>query len=306
MISIIIPLYNKEKQIAQTLQSVFKQTYQSFEIIIIDDGSTDNSVEEVKKIADTRIRIIHQENAGVSAARNRGIEEAKNELIAFLDADDKWKSTYLETQYTLYKKYPKCSVYACNYEFQDSNGKIVPTIINRLYFKENDGELTNYFEATSHSHPLLWTSAIMVKKKAIKDIKGFPLGIKLGEDLLTWAKLAVKYKIAFCKIPLAVYTVDPLLSNEDQKQRVPEKKDIVGEELMRLYKENHNIKGLKKYNALWHKMRCKIFLYKNNRIEALKECHLSMTFHFSIKTTVFAALIFMPHFIVNKLIKCNK
>ena len=77
MISVVIPLYNKEKQIAYTLQSVYNQTFQDFEIVIIDDGSTDGSVAEVEKFRDSRIRLIHQQNAGVSAARNRGIEEAK-------------------------------------------------------------------------------------------------------------------------------------------------------------------------------------------------------------------------------------
>ena len=92
MISVVIPLYNKEKQIKRTLQSVLTQTFQDFEIVIVNDGSTDNSTIEVEKIKDSRIRLIHQENAGVSAARNKGIEEAKYELIAFLDADDEWKS----------------------------------------------------------------------------------------------------------------------------------------------------------------------------------------------------------------------
>ena len=117
MISVIIPLYNKEKQIARTLQTVLEQTFQAFEIVIVDDGSTDGSVQEIEQIKDSRIRLIHQQNGGVSAARNRGITEARYDLVAFLDADDEWKPTYLETQYQLYQKYPECSVYACNYKF---------------------------------------------------------------------------------------------------------------------------------------------------------------------------------------------
>ena len=94
IISVVIPLYNKKKQIAYTLQSVFTQTFQDFEIVVVDDGSTDNSVEEVEKFDDSRIRLIHQTNAGVSAARNRGIGEARGELIAFLDADDEKMEYY--------------------------------------------------------------------------------------------------------------------------------------------------------------------------------------------------------------------
>ena len=152
MISVVIPLYNKEEQIAHTLQSVFTQTFQNFEIVIVDDGSTDNSVEEVEKFTDSRIRLIHQTNAGVSAARNRGIEEARGELIAFLDADDEWMPEYLATQYGLYQKYPECSVYACNYEIRDFEGKVTPTIIRKLPFEGEDGILSNYFEVASCSH----------------------------------------------------------------------------------------------------------------------------------------------------------
>src|SRR5690554_3277529 len=90
MFSVVIPLYNKELSISNTIQSVLDQTFQDFEIVIINDGSTDNSVKEVEKFDDKRIRLIHQDNQGVSAARNRGIEEARNEWIAFLDADDLW------------------------------------------------------------------------------------------------------------------------------------------------------------------------------------------------------------------------
>ena len=114
-ISVVIPLYNKEKSIASTLRTVLNQTFSDYEIVIVNDGSTDYSVAEAGKVQDDRIRLIHQQNAGVSAARNRGIEEAKGELIAFLDADDEWSPEYLFTQYHLYQKYPQCDVFACNY-----------------------------------------------------------------------------------------------------------------------------------------------------------------------------------------------
>lgn len=106
MISVVIPLYNKEKQIAKTLQTVLDQTCQDFEIVIVNDGSTDGSVGEIKKITDSRIRLINQKNGGVSAARNRGIEEAKGEHIAFLDADDMWNRDYLKTINYLIKNIP--------------------------------------------------------------------------------------------------------------------------------------------------------------------------------------------------------
>lgn len=101
MISIVIPLYNKEKSVVATLQSVLEQTYTDWECIVINDGSSDNSLEVVKnfidefKIDDFKFQILTQNNAGVSAARNRGIIEAKGEYVAFLDADDLWTDDYL-------------------------------------------------------------------------------------------------------------------------------------------------------------------------------------------------------------------
>lgn len=302
MISVVIPLYNKEKQIANTLQTVLNQTFQDFEIVIVNDGSTDNSVAEVEKIQDSRIRIIHQKNAGVSAARNRGIEEVKYDLIAFLDADDEWKPEYLETQYNLSLRYPECSVFATNYEFRDSKGNITPTKINKLPFIGEDGILSNYFEVASCSNPPICSISIMVKKDSIKSIGGFPVGIKSGEDLLTWTRLAVKYKIAYNTKSHAVFIYDSNLFNQDQKERKPEDFDYVGEELNLLYKQNDNIKGLRDYNALWHKMRCHVFLSKAMKNNAFKEGVLSLKFSLRLKVIIMIILCFLPQTVINKIL----
>ena len=303
MISVVIPLYNKEKSIASTLQTVLNQTFTDYEIVIVNDGSTDNSVIEVEKVQDDRIRLIHQQNAGVSAARNRGIEEAKGELIAFLDADDEWKPEYLATQYQLSLKYPECSVFACNYESRDVMGRVTPTLIHRLPFVEEDGILTNYFEVASCSNPPICSISIMVKKQAMQAIGGFPLGIKSGEDLLTWARLAVNGMIAYSKRPLAVFIFDERIFNADQKQRMPESVDVVGNELFKLYKANPGIVGIKQYVGLWHKMRARIFLSKHLRWRAFYECVRAIQYHVSVKILVFLILSLMPYRIVDFILK---
>lgn len=305
MISVVIPLYNKAGQVAHTLRSVLGQTFREFEVVIVDDGSTDGSADEARSVHDGRIRLVSQRNAGVSAARNRGVAEARYDLIAFLDADDEWEPTYLETQYNLYKKYPDCSVYACNYEFCNADGRVTPTILRKLPFEGEDGILSNYFEVASCSHPPLWTSAVMVRKQALQAVGGFPLGIRSGEDLLTWARLAVKYKIAFSRKPLATFVFDARLFNEDQNKREPEVKDVVGDELKELYKHNLQICGLKEYNALWHKMRARIYIDKKNRRGALMECCRAMCYHINGKIIVFFALSLLPysvsHYVFSKL-----
>lgn len=293
MISVVIPLYNKEQSITSTLQTVLKQTYQDFEIVIVNDGSTDHSVEEVKKVTDPRIRLIHQNNAGVSAARNRGIEEAKGEYIAFLDADDEWKSDYLKIQYKLTQKYPECCVFACNYEFKDTQGKVTPTIIRKLPFKGEDGILSNYFEVASCSHPPMWTSAVMIKKNAIQSIGGFPVGIKSGEDLLTWARLAVNGKIAYAKQAYAVFNVEGYSISEKPK-RIPAEQDIVGQELKALLKA-HPSKGLRLYNALWHKMRSSIYLRLKMRKKSIREALISIRYNpLNYKLYIYIVLNLLP------------
>lgn len=301
--SVIIPLYNKELSIVSTLQTVLDQTFSDYEIVIVDDGSTDSSVAEVEKVQDSRIRLIHQQNAGVSAARNRGIKEAKGDLIAFLDADDEWKPEYLATQYYLFRKYPECDIFACNYEFRDISGNVTSTILHKLSFAGDDGILTNYFEVASCSHPPLWTSAVMVKKQALLSIGGFPIGIKSGEDLLTWARLAVNGMIAYSKRPLAVFIFDERIFNADQKQRMPESVDVVGNELFKLYKANPGIVGIKQYVGLWHKMRARIFLSKHLRWRAFYECVRAIQYHVNIKILVFLILSLIPYRIIDYILK---
>lgn len=303
MISVVIPLYNKETLISNTLSTVLIQSYQDYEVIVVDDGSTDNSVAEVGKVQDPRIRLIRQQNAGVSAARNRGVEAAKGDLIAFLDADDEWKPEYLATQYHLSQKYPECSVFACNYVFRDATGKITPTILRKLPFSGEYGILCNYFEVACCSHPPLWTSAVVVRKSALQAIGGFPVGIKSGEDLLTWACLACKYQIAYSITPLAVFIFDERIFNADQKQRMPESVDVVGNELFKLYKANPGIVGIKQYVGLWHKMRARIFLSKHLRWRAFYECVRAIQYHVSVKILVFLILSLMPYRIVDFILK---
>jgi glycosyltransferase involved in cell wall biosynthesis len=314
MISVVIPLYNKEQSIVSTLQTVLNQTYQDFEIIIVDDGSTDHSADEVSKLTDSRIRLIHQNNAGVSAARNRGITEAQGKYIAFLDADDEWKPDYLKAQYKLTQKYPECSVFACNYEFKDTQGKVTPTVIRKLPFKGENGILSNYFEVASCSNPPLWTSAVMVKKVAVQSVDGFPVDIKSGEDLLTWVKLAVNEKIAFSKQTLAVYHIrnEASRSLSDLRKTAPKDlrstNDKVGLELQCIYKSCHDRiqqKRLSLYIAFWYKMRASINLKLEYRYAAIRCASKSLSYNYrSIKPYIIILIaLSCPRLIIKKIIK---
>ena len=258
MISVIIPLYNKEAGIATALSSVLAQSYQDFEIVVVDDGSTDGSVAVIKTFNDPRIRLIQQQNAGVSAARNRGIAEAQGEYVAFLDADDEWMPGFLAEMIALQKAYPECRAQAINYIYC-SNGAKSPTTLHKIPFKGERGILTNYFEVASCSHPPVWTSAVCIERELLQEIGGFPVGVKSGEDLLTWARIAVRTQWAYSRRAFSVFNIEGYEINERPK-RIPADIDIVGNELKSMHRNNPEIKGLKQYIALWHKMRCSIYM----------------------------------------------
>src|ERR1700748_606287 len=121
MFSIVIPLYDKAGQVGETLESVRTQVFGDYEVIVVDDGSTDGSLDVVREYlsrhADLarRVRLFSQAHTGVSAARNKGIRESRYGWIAFLDADDSWMPEYLQAQYALSLKYPFCDVLASRY-----------------------------------------------------------------------------------------------------------------------------------------------------------------------------------------------
>src|SRR5690625_850767 len=141
MFSVIIPLYNKEKYIHNTIKSVLEQNIIDFEIIVINDGSTDKSYDIVKSIDDKRLKIINQENKGVSSARNLGIKQAKFDWIALLDADDIWHNNHLSEIKNMIDTYPDSLVFSTSWllssnDTKDTNKK-EPTIYKvENYYKE--------------------------------------------------------------------------------------------------------------------------------------------------------------------------
>ena len=268
MISIIIPLYNKEASIATALRGVLAQSYQDFEVVVVDDGSTDGGAAVVEQFDDPRIRLIRQANGGVSAARNRGIAEARGQHVAFLDADDEWMPTFLEEITALIAAYPECKARATNYIF-NSNGVKSPTILRRIPFASERGVLTNYFEVASCSHPPVCSISVCIDRDLLQEIGGFPLGIKSGEDLLTWARIAVRTNWAYSLKPLAQYNVE-LFS--DKPGRPHDEIDNVGNGLVALMgKIDDERKGeLKKYISHWYKMRTSVYMQQGKVINTWK------------------------------------
>lgn len=201
----MIPLFNKGPYIRRAISSVLNQTIQEFEIIVIDDGSIDDSIEIVKQIKDERIGLIKQDHHGVSVARNRGIHEARADLIAFLDADDEWKAEFIETILRLSSNYPHAGAYATSYDILSPDGKVrTPKISGLPMVSSWEGIIQNYFQ-TAFNEPPFFTSSIAILKIAFNEVGGFKEGIKLGEDLDMWLRIALTYPIAFSNSLQVIY-----------------------------------------------------------------------------------------------------
>lgn len=205
MISVIIPLYNKELHVGRAISSVLSQSYQDFEIIIVDDGSTDDSANIVKLYKDFRITLIHQENAGVSSARNRGIEEATGDLIAFLDADDEWMPDHLRTIIRLAQKYPYAGIYASSYKITSLTGKVTSPKLIGIPLPPWEGIIPSYFNTASSGAPPVCSSSVCIPKYIFQDVGQFCLGKRMGEDIDMWGRIALKYSVMFSWDVGAIY-----------------------------------------------------------------------------------------------------
>lgn len=201
MFSVVIPLYNKELSIQNTIKSVLEQTYQEFEIIVIDDGSTDNSTKQVKEISDSRIKIVQQRNQGVSAARNRGIKESRFEWIALLDGDDLWEPNHLEEVLKMMHKFPDEKVYVTSFKYSN----------NQAMYKHNRPspifKIENYFREAL-KEKLVWTSIVVIHKSCVDVIGGFNIKLSRGEDLDLWERLAKSFDIIKSDTVTAIYRVE--------------------------------------------------------------------------------------------------
>ena len=204
--SVVIPLYNKEKSITIALNSVLSQTHEAFEVVVIDDGSTDQSASVVAAVRDDRVRLIRQPNAGVSVARNAGVKHALSDYIAFIDADDYWQPDFLETIDGLIEMNPGAGVFATAVDVEREDGRIVRAKLEPGVAAMPPGQLQHYFRAaTLCLEPPFNSSSVCISRAAFGGVGGFKPGVKIGEDQDMWARLALRYPVMFTPEPKVVY-----------------------------------------------------------------------------------------------------
>lgn len=194
--TVIIPLYNKENHIEETLKSVLSQTFQDFEIIIVEDCSTDNSKQKAESVVSEKIKIIqHEKNRGLSASRNTGIQNASSAFLAFLDADDIWHKEFLEKIHQLTQNFPSAGLFATNYVEAYSNEVAVSPSSNLKDFNR-DGIVQDFFESNLYQN-IYCPSSLCARKEVFEKIGDYNTMINYGEDIDFNIRANSTFKLAY-------------------------------------------------------------------------------------------------------------
>ena len=202
--SVIIPLYNKAPYVAKAIGSVLSQTFADFELIIVDDGSQDDSFSIAAKSVDGHgnCQVIHQENAGVSMARNIGVASSQGDYLCFLDADDWWAPSFLERMDWLIREYPEAGIYGANYYYVKNGRK-------RICVTTGGTGYINYCKVYAEKLQMPLTSiTVAIPRQIFVAMDGFKPSLKVGEDFDLWIRIALHSRVAFLNEPLAYYNQD--------------------------------------------------------------------------------------------------
>ena len=199
LVSVVVSLYNKGELIARAIESVLAQGFQDFEIIVVDDCSTDEGPDRVREFHDPRIRLIRTErNSGPGLARDLGIKASASDLIAFLDADDEWKPRFLQSCVRFLETHPDAGLVATGYEIWQKGAR--------------HSVVLDMPEQIIHDPFALWresfftsSSSVTFRRNAYLESGGFDLGLRVGEDLNLWIRMAMRYPVGYIPEALAIY-----------------------------------------------------------------------------------------------------
>ena len=234
-VSVIIPTYNRKNIVENAIRSVCAQSFSDYEIIVIDDGSTDGTNEYLESL-NLPIKIVSKQNGGVSSARNIGIRNAKGKYIAFLDSDDSWLPDKLKTQVEYLESHIDIPLVYTD-EYIEVNGSVLPkTRFQRANVGDDvkDNFLLPGFVQKTPIH----TSAVMVRKKILDEVGYFNETLKIHEDSELWNRISVKYKFGYIDIPLAIFRykdgADHLMKDFHSESSKEE-----GRKYLKLYEDIH-------------------------------------------------------------------
>jgi len=219
-LTVIIPLYNKSETIERAVRSVLRQNMQPNAIIIVDDGSEDDGPLKIRNLQTHHacIKLIEQENMGVSAARNRGVMESQTTFVAFLDADDEWLPEHTSNLKNVISKNERADFYSVPYTIDSPDGGLEPHIALPDSF---NGIITNFVRTYSDGYGLIHSSTVCFRRSFFFDIGGFPEGVKSGEDIYLWLKAGLEGVGAAINRRSVILHKDEIGSIERRKKYVP-------------------------------------------------------------------------------------
>jgi glycosyltransferase involved in cell wall biosynthesis len=204
--SVVIPLYNKERSVLRAMQSVLAQQCNDFELIVVDDGSTDGSWQCCHQLTDDRIVRLQQPNQGVSVARNTGAAAARGRYLCFLDADDAYHPDFLQILAGLIACQPNAALYSCRYVLVTETGQQVLYVCD--YPTEFRGEIKDFFSAYQQNRSLIHSSSAAIPATLFHRLGGFPPGVTIGEDIFLWLQASLTGPMMFCAKPASTVYQD--------------------------------------------------------------------------------------------------
>jgi glycosyltransferase involved in cell wall biosynthesis len=202
-VSVVVPLYNKGPYVEQAIDSILRSRHPVHEVLVVDDGSSDDGPARVAALGPGRVRLIAQPHAGVAAARNRGIREAAGDYVAFLDADDCWSPDYLPAIVGLIERFPGCGMYATHfYYFRDDGFRQVPRLRT---MQPGAQRIDRFFELWSRGTFFCTCSVVIPLARLRESGIRFPEGEQHGEDQDVWFRLAERWPVGYLPQPLVGY-----------------------------------------------------------------------------------------------------
>lgn len=230
-VSVVITCYNYGKYVEKAIESVFSQTYDDVEIILVDDGSTDDSEQRIRPfLSDKRLTYIRQKNQGQANAKNAGIRHARGQFIAFLDADDLWETTKLEKQMPLFSNDTIGVVYS-RARYIDKDGQHLNITLKGKYLRPRSGNVTNFLFFDN----FVPFSSSIIRKQCLEVFNGFDESLEMGIDWDLWLKISTQYAFAFVDEPLLIYRV----GHTGQMSKKAEKRQGCSDRIMKQFMHNY-------------------------------------------------------------------
>lgn len=297
-ISVVIPLYNKAATILRAVASVQAQTFTDWELVVVDDGSSDDGAARVEALQDARIRCIRQANGGVAVARNAGLNAARSDWVALLDADDHWGPEHLAWLDRLRQRFPQAVLCGSGCCYVDTQGRVrdIPLSPQRVSAPDGLSLIDDYF-LDAHQHHLPFnSSSVMLRRDVALAVGGFMRGVTAGEDLLMWARMACAGPVALSATRTSFYVEPPVQAGLSKAAiRRPQQPDVVGDSLRALSAAHPERPSLRLHLADWHRMRGVMLMELDERRASLAELRQAVRWsRITRKDAVCLAALLLP------------